>query len=309
VLTGSCPPSRKRWYFYKSYVSLLVVHNLVLVLLCIRRVAGSRLYRRLVDESETLQLVGRCQQHLLQTDADTKLVVNEPNLVNLDDGHYTLTLLKAIRGQLEQLTARVVRLCGKVTVGTSHHLQLQSRCVLTLAWSHRGLVQRLLHHLLVVLLAQAAHRVGVYKLHHLIIQVLELGGNLGVVQRQAQGVGRLAGRRVGVRAQTVGCTELRELEKELRVAGAVQVDHLAAHRVLANRGEGDIGSGKVGDATDSEGSHCGCSTFHTSLCFKSVVGSDVPLVPSPALFLCVQCNGFHGQSTRERRPCSRESET
>ena len=112
-----------------------------------------------------------------------------------------------------------------------------------------------------------------HKVNHLVIQLLELGGNLGVVQRQAQGVGRLAGRRVGVRAQAVGCTKLRELEEELGVADAVQVDHLAAHRVLADRREGDIGSGKVGDATDSEGGHGTCSTFHTSLCFKSVVGS------------------------------------
>ena len=282
---------KKRRNFYKSYVCVLVIvlHQLIL-LLGIRRVAGSRLYCRLVDESETLQLVGRCQQHLLETDADTKLVVDEPNLVHLDDGHYTLTLLQALGGQLQQLTVRVVRLGGKVAVGTRHHLQLQSRGVLTLAWSHRRLVQRLLHHLLVVLLAQASDRVGVHKLHHLVIQVLELGDNLGVVQRQAQGVRRLAGRRVGVGAQTVGCTELRELEKELRVPDAVQVDHLATHRVLANSGEGDIGSRKVGDATDSEGSHCGCSTFHTSLCFKSMVGSRVQEVQStscpPPRFFC-----------------------
>ena len=109
-----------------------------------------------------------------------------------------------------------------------------------------------------------------HKVHHLVIQLLELGGNLGVVQRQAQGVGRLARRRVSVRAQAVGCTKLRELKQKLGVADAVQVDHLAAHRVLADRREGDIGSGKVGDATDSEGSHDTCSTFHTSLCFKSV---------------------------------------
>ena len=109
-----------------------------------------------------------------------------------------------------------------------------------------------------------------HKVNHLLVQLLQLGDNLRVVQRQAQGVGRLAGRRVGISAQTVGCTELRELEKELRVPGAVQVDHLAAHRILANSGEGDIGSGKVGDATDGEGSHCGCSTLYESLCFKSV---------------------------------------
>lgn len=265
--------SDERWYFYKSYVSVLVIHQLILVLLSVRRVAGGRLYCRLVDETEPLQLVGRCQEHLLETHADTKLVVDEPDLVNLYDGHYTLTLLQTVRSQLQQLTVRVVRLGGKVTVGTSHHLQLQGRGVLTLAWSHRRLVQCLLHDLLVVLLAQAGHRVGVHKVNHLVIQLLELGGNLGVVQRQAQGVGRLAGRRVGVSAQAVGCTELRELEEELRVTDAVQVHHLAAHRVLANSREGDIGSRKVGDATDSEGSHCSCSTFHTSLCFKSVVGS------------------------------------
>jgi len=95
----------------------------------------------------------------------------------------------------------------------------------------------------------------VHKVNHLLVQLLELGGNLGVVQGQTQGVGRLARCRVRVRAQAVGCTELRELKEELRVAGAVQVDHLTAHRVLADRREGDIGSRKVGDATDSEGSH------------------------------------------------------
>jgi len=95
----------------------------------------------------------------------------------------------------------------------------------------------------------------VHKVNHLLVQLLELGGNLGVVQRQAQGVRRLAGRRVGVRAQSVRSAELRELEEELGVAGAVQVDHLAAHSVLADGREGDIGSRKVGDATDSERSH------------------------------------------------------
>ena len=261
------------WDFYKSYVGVVIIHQL-LVVLGIRSVAGSRLHCRLVDETETLQLVGRCQEHLLQTHADTKLVVDEPNLVHLDDGHNTLTLLQAVRSQLEQLTARVVRLGSKLAVGPSHHLQLQGRGVVTLARRHRGLVQRLLHHLLVVLLAQARDRVGVYEIHHLLVQLLELGGNLGVVQGQAQRVGRLARRRVRVRAQAVGCTELRELKEELGVADAVQVDHLTTHRVLAHSREGDIGSGKVGDATDSEGSHDTCSTFYGSFRFKSVVGSD-----------------------------------
>ena len=126
-----------------------------------------------------------------------------------------------------------------------------------------------------------------HKVNHLLIQLLQLGDNLGVVQGQAQGIRRLTGRRVGVSAQAVGCTELRELEKELRVPSAVQVDHLAAHRVLANSGEGDIGSGKVRDTTDGEGSHCACSTFHTSLCFKSVVGTGTRASwTHPALF-CV----------------------
>jgi len=274
--------------FHPSYVSILVLDQLVIVL-SVSGVTGSRLHRRLVDETKALQLVGRCQEHLLQTHADTKLVVDEPNLVHLDDGHNTLTLLEAVRGQLEKLAARVVRLGGKVTVGTGHHLQLQGRGVVTLPRGHRRLVQCLLHHLLVVLLAQASDRVGVYEIHNLVVQLLELGGNIGVVQRQTQGVGRLAGRRVGVRAQTVGCTELRELEKELGVTDSVQVDHLAAHRVLANSREGDVGSRKVGDATDSEGSHCVCSTFHTSLCFKSMVGSGIQV---SALFLCVSSNEF-----------------
>ena len=240
------------WYFYKSYVSLLVIHQILLV---VHSIAGGCLHRRLVDEAETLQLVGRCQEHLLETHADTKLVVDEPNLVNLHDGQHTLTLLQAVRAQLEKLTGRVVRLGGKVAVGAGHHLQLQSWGILTLAWSHRGLVQCLLHHLLVVLLAQAGDRVGVHKVNHLLVQLLEFGSNLGVVQRQAQRVRRLAGRRVGISAQSVRSAELRELEEELGVAGAVQVDHLAAHSVLADRREGDIGSRKVGDATDSERSH------------------------------------------------------
>jgi len=262
--------SDERWDFYKSYVGVGVINQLLVLILGVRRVAGSRLHRRLVDETKALQLVGRRQEHLLETHTDAKLVVDEPNLVHLHDGHNTLTLLQAVWSQLEQLAARVVRLGGKLAIGTSHHLQLQRRSIVTLAWRHRGLVQRLLHHLLVVLLAQARDRVGVYEIHHLLVQLLELGGNLGVVQGQAQGIGRLAGCRVSVRAQAVRSTELRELKEELRVASAVQVDHLAAHRVLANRREGDIGSGKVGDATDSEGSHWVCSTFHTSLCFKSV---------------------------------------
>ena len=244
--------SDESWYFYKSYVGILVIHQLLLV---VHSIAGGRLYCRLVDEAETLQLVGRRQEHLLETHADTKLVVDEPNLVNLYDGQHTLTLLQAVRRQLEQLTGRVVRLGGKVAVGASHHLQLQGWGVLTLAWSHGRLVERLLHHLLVVLLAQAGDRVGVHKVNHLLVQLLELGCNLGVVQRQAQGVGRLAGRRVGISAQPVRSAELRELEEELGVAGAVQVDHLATHRVLADCREGDIGSRKVGDATDSERSH------------------------------------------------------
>lgn len=261
------------WYFYKSYVCVVVIHQLLVVVLGIRSVAGSRLYRRLVDESEPLQLVGRRQEHLLETHADTKLVVDEPNLVHLDDGHNTLTLLQAVRSQLEQLTARVVRLGCKLAVGTSHHLQLQGRGIVTLARRHRRLVQCLLHHLLVVLLAQARDRVGVHKVNHLLVQLLELGGNLGVIQGQAQRVGRLARRRVRVRAQPVGCAQLRELKEELGVADAVQVDHLTTHRILADRREGDIGSGKVGDATDSEGSHDTCSTFYGSFRFKSVVGS------------------------------------
>ena len=279
--------------FHPSYVGILILDQLILVL-SVRGITWGSLHCRLVDETKALQLVGWRQEHLLETHADTKLVVDEPNLVNLDNCHYTLTLLETVWGQLEQLAARVVRLGGKVTVGASHHLQLQGRGVVTLPRSHRGLVQCLLHHLLVVLLAQAGDRVGVYEIHNLVVQLLELGGNLGVVQRQTQRVGRLAGCRVGVRAQPVRRTELRELEEELGVADAVQVDHLAAHRVLANRREGDVGSRKVGDATDSEGSHCVCSTFHTSLCFKSVVGSGqraepVGLTPS-ALFLCVFSN-------------------
>jgi len=110
-----------------------------------------------------------------------------------------------------------------------------------------------------------------HKLHHLVIQILELGGNLRVVQGEAEGVGRLARRCVSVRAQPVWCAQLRKLKHELGVASAVQVDHLAAHRVLAHSREGDIGSGKVGDATDSEGSHCICSILYWSLCFRSVV--------------------------------------
>jgi hypothetical protein len=54
--------SDERWDFYKSYVSILIVHQLILVLLSVRRVAGGRLYRWLVDETEPLQLVGRSQE-------------------------------------------------------------------------------------------------------------------------------------------------------------------------------------------------------------------------------------------------------
>jgi hypothetical protein len=69
-------------------VLVLINLNLFIVSLC--RVLGRDFINIL--EGEARELLGRLEETLLKADTDSKLVVNEPDLVNLDDAADALTL-------------------------------------------------------------------------------------------------------------------------------------------------------------------------------------------------------------------------
>jgi len=206
--------------------------------------------RHLVDilECKARELLGRLEKHLLETHTDTKLVVNEPNLVNLDDASDALTLLDG--GHVHILALVIVRLGDKLTsLGIVEHLELHGCRVLTLARSDNGLVERLLDDRNRVLLPEPLDRVvgnhlddNLIECLHLVHEVLDLGVD---VKRQGKGIRSLLGSLVGESAQAKWCAHLGRLKMNLRVAGTVEVHRATTILVLANLGEDDSGGSEL----------------------------------------------------------------
>jgi hypothetical protein len=246
------------WFFSQCYA--LVFSNLFTVLRTGSSLVNLNLIafilspivlgRGLFDilESKARELLGWLDQALLETNTDPKLVVDEPDLVNLDDALDALTLLDG--SHVYVLALVVVRLGHKLTrLGVVEHLELDGGWVVTLSRCDNGLVQSLLDDRDAVLLAEPL--LGVVS-HHLDDDIIErlhlvhevLYERVGV-KRQGECVRRLLGRLVSEGAQAKGCAHLGNLQVNLGGVGAVEVHSATTILILANLGKDDSGRREI----------------------------------------------------------------
>jgi len=205
---------------------------------------------RLLDilEGEARKLLGRLNKALLEAHTDSKLVVDEPDLVNLDDASDALTLLDG--GHVDVLALVIVRLRHKLTrLGVVENLELDGCGVVTLARCDNRLVQSLLDDRDAVLLAEPLLRVFSHHLDDNLIESLHLVHEVlhewVGVKGQRKSVRRLLGRLIGEGAQAKGRAHLWNLEVNLGGVGAVEVHGATTILVLANLGEDDSGRHEI----------------------------------------------------------------
>jgi hypothetical protein len=209
-------------------------------------------------EGERGELGGLLKESLLKADSHTELVIDEPDLVEIDDGHALLPLLDRV--ERDRLLLHRVRLGDEGAVGLSENLELDSGWVLLLTRANHGLVERLLEDCDVELLAEPLLGIGSDRVHDDIIELLELVVELHRldivgVEGQIERVGGASSTLISEGTQTVRGSHEGELDVELLVVASVEVDGLTAILVLTKFRKLHSGRREIGGALDSE-RHC-----------------------------------------------------
>jgi hypothetical protein len=198
------------------------------------------------------------EESLLKADSHTKLIVNEPDGTDVDDGHALLPLLDRVKG--DWLLAHIVSLGDKGAVRLSGNLELESRGVRLLAWANHGLVESLTKNCDIKLLTEPLLRVLGDRVHDDIVKLLELvvklhGLSIIGIKGKIEGVRSASSTLIGEGTQTIGGAHEGELDVELLVVTTIKVDGLAAILVLTKFREANRLGREIGGSLDSEG-HC-----------------------------------------------------
>jgi len=231
-------------------INLILLNLVNLLLFLIREVQALK--------GEGRKLGGLLEESLLESDSYTELVVDEPNLVEVDDGTRLLTLLDRI--ERDHLLVHVVALGNERPVRLGENLELHGSWILLLAGTDDGLVEGLLENRHIEILAEPLLRVGGDGVDDDIVELLELvveSHSLFVVgiEREVERVRSASRSLVGVRTQTIRRAKEGELNVELFVVTRVEVDGLAAILVLAKLRKLHGGRRELGRLLDSE-RHC-----------------------------------------------------
>jgi hypothetical protein len=247
-----------------SFFHLLFVNDiLVLVNLNILfSIVGLREINTL--ESERRELGRLLKESLLKADSHTELVVNEPDGADINDGHTLLTLLNSVKR--DWLLAEIVSLGNEGTIGLGGNLELESRGVRLLARSDHGLVECLAENRNIELLAKPLLRVLSDGVHDDLVKLLELvveihGLGIVGVKGKIKGVGGASSTLISEGTQTIRGAEKGELDVELLVVAAVQVDGLTAILVLTKFRKANRLGREIGGSLDSE-RHCVVCIIH-----------------------------------------------
>jgi hypothetical protein len=224
-------------------------------------------------EGERGELGRLFEESLLEADSHTELVIDEPNLVEIDDGHALLPLLDSIEG--DRLLLHRVGLGNKRAIRLGEDLELDSGWILLLTRANHGLVESLLENCDVELLTEPLLGVGGYSVHDNVIELLELVmelHRLGVVgvEGQIERVGSASSALISEGTQTIWGSHEGELDVELLVVAGVEVDGLTAILVLTKFRKLHTGRREIGGALDSERHFVVGYIYVRSLDFKSV---------------------------------------
>jgi len=186
-------------------------------------------------ERKGWQLGGLLKESLLETDRHTKLVVNEPDGTDINDGHSLLSLLDTVEGN--SFLLHVVSFWHKGTIWLGSNLELEGRWVWFLTWAHNRLVESFAENCDIELLTEPLLGVFSHGVDNDLIKFLQLVvkfHSIGVVTVKAEikGIGRASSALVGESTQAIWGTHEGKLKVELFVVATVEVDGLTAILVL-----------------------------------------------------------------------------
>src|SRR5210317_656926 len=206
-------------------------------------------------EGEGGKLGRLLEESLLKADRHTELVVDEPNLVEVNDGHTLLPLLDSI--ERDGLLLHRVRLRYKRAIRLGENLEFDGRWILLLTRANHGLVECLLENGDVELLTEPLLRVGSDGVDNNIIERLELVmelHRLGVIriERKIERIGCAPRGIISESTHTIRRPHERELDVELLVVASVEIDGLTAILVLTKFRKLHSISREFGGALDSE---------------------------------------------------------
>lgn len=179
-----------------------------------------------VLERKTLELVRREQNCLHKADTHSKLVIDDPDLINVYDCRNPLALLEST--EIDQLLLRIVSLWYKSTITVSQNLDTKSRCVLARIFALTNIaleeISRL-DNIWSIHFPENLQRVLGDVIEHRLLKLADTLQDLGVIQREIDAVRSLSGLRVSVRTQPEWCAENGELKPSLST-DSVDVDGL-----------------------------------------------------------------------------------
>tara|TARA_Y100000401_G_C8323681_1_gene226898 strand:- start:2483 stop:3208 length:726 start_codon:yes stop_codon:yes gene_type:complete len=238
-----------------DFFDLLVVNLLNLILLNVVDVIVGKVKTL---ESEGRELGRLLEERLLKADSHTKLVINKPNLVEVNDGHSLLSLLDAIEGN--GLLLHVIGLGDEGAVGLGENLELDSSRILLLTRANHRLVERLLEYLDVKILTEPFLRVLSYGVNDNLVELLELivkSHSICVVgvERKVERIGSASSALISKRGKAIGRPHERKLNVELFVVAGVEVDGFTAILVLAKLRKLHGGRREIGRLLDRK-RHC-----------------------------------------------------
>ena len=179
-------------------------------------------------ERKSLELVRRQKDSLYKTDTHTELVIDDPNLIDINDSRNLLALLKST--QVDKLLLRVVRLGDETSVAVSQDLDTKGRCILSriLALTDVALEEiGRLDHIRGINLSENLKGVLCDVIEYSLLKPTDPSKNIRIIQGQINAVRSLASLGVGVRTQAEWCAEYRELETSL-APYSVDVDGLSS---------------------------------------------------------------------------------